>query len=1048
MAGITQTTPNYIKGISKQADHLKLPGQVADAKNVLPDLVEGLQKRPGGKFVSILRDIPSDTARWFKMDQGGRPFIGRVDKNGSMKIWDCGTGREYIPTMPDGNQYLVHTNDESIQFLSINAYTFFCNREKYVEMSDTVKFQGTDVNFTDAVRPNEAFISLKKVTYNQQYPLDIRSNARDTENNDSRINTRSKVSKLSAKWESNKGSLIHKNIAYAQFQYTDIITINPSNRKCVDCGRDHANYLHHSEGNTIPASRQNLRFELSMKGTPMVRSGNSDNVYDTHYELKVDIIHGGEGWKVGDNFLVNMGTPAVSDGVGSESTYRITVDQVEEEYDYIDIGYIRPEPTPTKRERTTSATKILNDLKKEIEKKCTGAEKIDVEIIGDGLYLKSNGTGGRGNFEFFVTCPEKGLFDIITDKTTDISTLPSICKDNYIVKIANTEAEEDDYFVEFRTKRNGVSGDGVWEECAAPGHRTNFDASTMPHQLIRQVASSSETLTGGTYNNNGTTTTITKAAHGLLAGETITCDFLTGAGTDGAYVIQHVTPDTILIAETIAGGSTGNVTITKPKATSFEFKQIEWEKRLVGNNKTNPKPSFSWDKSKNGVGYPIQNILFFRNRLALLSEDSIILSQPGDFFNFWSQTAMTVSPGDVVDVSASSTSPEILKDGIEVSRGLLLFSNDKQFMLTTDNDVLTPESAKIINQSAYSFNTSTKPFLMGTTVGFLNASGAYTKMFEMSRISQQAEPIVIEQSKVIAQSLPRTIDSVAESKENGLILLTTADSESDIWCYRYFNTDEKRELSSWFRWRINGIPIFHCIIDGTYYAVVKVGDNLQLQNWNLKNQASIGQCGNTYQIHMDNQTTVPAANMSYNSTTKETTINFPENFDKDEFAQIVIYGTTGTYKGQSVMPQVTGYSVNIQGDWTTSAPEMGYLFDMKVEFPQFYVKQPSSTGGTTSETNSSTTVHRIKFQLGPAGSYSTVVQKKNKNPWIQKHESSSNYNFKNNCYGIVEESERTVPIYSRNTDFKMLLTSRHISPCTLYSTTWEGDVNAKNYRKI
>ena len=1046
MAGITQTTPNYIKGISKQADHLKLPGQVVDAKNVLPDLVEGLQKRPGGKFVSILRDIPSDTARWFKMDQGGRPFIGRVDKNGSMKVWDCGTGREYTPTMPDGKDYLVHTDDESIQFLSINAYTFFCNREKYVQMSDTVNFQGTDVNYTSAVRPNEAFISLKKVAYNTQYPLDIRSHATDAQNTDDRKRIRTKVSKLDVEWVSNNGSLIHSNIAYAQFQYVDIITINPSNRKCVDCGREHVSDFH----TDVPADRQNLRFELSMKGTPMVRSNQNpkhSQKYDTHYEMKIDIIHGGENFQVGDTFLVNMGTPAVSDGVGSESTYRITVAQVEEETDFVDIGYIRPEPTPTKRERTTSPTKILNDLKKEIEKQCTGPNNFDVEIIGDGLYLKSNGSG-VGNFDFFITTPEKSLFNIITDKTTDISMLPSICKDNYIVQVANTEAEEDDYYVEFVTKKSGVSGDGVWEECVAPGLRTNFNKSTMPHQLIRQVASSATNITGGTYNNSdGVTTTITKAAHGLLAGETITCDFLTGSGTDGTYVIQHVTPDTILILDTVT--STGNVTITPPKETSFVFKQIEWEPRLAGDDKTNPPPSFAWnDVTSDGVGFPIQNILFFRNRLALLSEDSIVLSQPGDFFNFWSQTAMTVSPADVVDVSASSTSPEILKDGVEVSRGLLIFSNDKQFMLTTDNDVLTPESAKIINQSSYSFNTSTKPFLMGTTVGFLNASGAYTKMFEMSRISQQAEPIVIEQSKIIAQSLPRTIDSVAESKENGLVLLTTSDSESDIWCYRYFNTDEKRELSSWFRWRINGIAIFHCIIDGTYYAVVKVGDTLQLQNWNLKNQASIGQCGNTYQIHMDNQTTIPAANMSYNGTTKETTINFPENFDKDEYAQVVIYGTKGTYKGQSVMPKVTGYSVNIQGDWTSAAPEMGYLFDMKVEFPHFYVKQPSSTGGTSAETNASTTVHRVKLQLGPTGSYSTVVQKKNKNPWIQSHESSSNYGFKNNCYGIIDASEKTLPIYSRNTDFKMILASKHISPCTLYSTTWEGDVNAKNYRKI
>ena len=44
MATITQTIPSYIKGISQQPDTLKVPGQVNVAKNVIPDVTEGLMK--------------------------------------------------------------------------------------------------------------------------------------------------------------------------------------------------------------------------------------------------------------------------------------------------------------------------------------------------------------------------------------------------------------------------------------------------------------------------------------------------------------------------------------------------------------------------------------------------------------------------------------------------------------------------------------------------------------------------------------------------------------------------------------------------------------------------------------------------------------------------------------------------------------------------------------------------------------------------------------------------------------------------------------------
>ena len=56
MASITQTIPQYNGGISQQPDEKKIPGQVIEAKNVLPDITRGLLKRPGGKLIGSLSD--------------------------------------------------------------------------------------------------------------------------------------------------------------------------------------------------------------------------------------------------------------------------------------------------------------------------------------------------------------------------------------------------------------------------------------------------------------------------------------------------------------------------------------------------------------------------------------------------------------------------------------------------------------------------------------------------------------------------------------------------------------------------------------------------------------------------------------------------------------------------------------------------------------------------------------------------------------------------------------------------------------------------------
>ena len=44
MAGVTQTIPNYVGGISEQPDQLKFPGQVKDVVNAIPDVTVGLYK--------------------------------------------------------------------------------------------------------------------------------------------------------------------------------------------------------------------------------------------------------------------------------------------------------------------------------------------------------------------------------------------------------------------------------------------------------------------------------------------------------------------------------------------------------------------------------------------------------------------------------------------------------------------------------------------------------------------------------------------------------------------------------------------------------------------------------------------------------------------------------------------------------------------------------------------------------------------------------------------------------------------------------------------
>ena len=86
MANITQTIDSLTAGISQQPDETKIPGQVRELTNALPDITQGLMKRPAGKFVSTLSNSTTD-GKWFHYYRDeNEQYIGQVAKNGVVRM--------------------------------------------------------------------------------------------------------------------------------------------------------------------------------------------------------------------------------------------------------------------------------------------------------------------------------------------------------------------------------------------------------------------------------------------------------------------------------------------------------------------------------------------------------------------------------------------------------------------------------------------------------------------------------------------------------------------------------------------------------------------------------------------------------------------------------------------------------------------------------------------------------------------------------------------------------------------------------------------------
>ena len=293
---------------------------------------------------------------------------------------------------------------------------------------------------------------------------------------------------------------------------------------------------------------------------------------------------------------------------------------------------------------------------------------------------------------------------------------------------------------------------------------------------------------------------------------------------------------------------------TSTEIATFTIKQFTYADREIGDELTNPLPSF--------VTKRINKVLFFRNRLVFLSGENVITSRPGTLGepDFFSESALTISSSDPIDISAASTFPSELFDGIAINTGLVVFSTNQQFLLASDDTVLNPDTAKLRSISTFNYNKDIAPISLGTTIGYVDNSGKFSRFNEMANIAREGEPVVVEVSKIVPTTLPKDIDLLTNSRENGIILFAkNGATDCIVYGYKYLNVADKRQQAAWFKWKLNNPVIYHFIIDDEYYFL---DSDYYLQKIRLvqtTEDPSIVQDNVDFLLHVDNHTTVAAA---------------------------------------------------------------------------------------------------------------------------------------------------------------------------------------------
>jgi len=430
---------------------------------------------------------------------------------------------------------------------------------------------------------------------------------------------------------------------------------------------------------------------------------------------------------------------------------------------------------------------------------------------------------------------------------------------------------------------------------------------------------------------------------------------------------------------------------------TFIFRQIDYTDRLVGDLTTNSNPSF--------VGSKIASAFFNNNRLGFISDDNVILSRSGDFYNFFFSTAQTIVDSDPVDISCSSVRPTSLHSVLPTAQGVVLFSENQQFIMFSDTGVLTPSLTTIRTLSNYQMDKNIEPVEVGTNICFVSKTPGYSRVFSMVTRGQQENPQVLDISRVVKEWISPDIDSMIASPQNSMIA-ASSQSLNEVFIYRYYNDGEKNLMEAWVSWLMPGNVQFLATNSDEMYAVTKQASQITLVKAALSQSPEqaiiVNNQGEKVNPCVDLYKNIASSAVVFDATNRRTKCYIPYNDVSGLTPIIVIKGNTSTgdfvESGFTITPErgsdtngpnspatesffiIPSKNLTASGEGALNVAGdviVGYKYNFDVELPRTYFRPEANQTDFTANL----TISRMKFAVGLSGNMSFKVKQVGRLPY-------------------------------------------------------------------
>jgi hypothetical protein len=371
---------------------------------------------------------------------------------------------------------------------------------------------------------------------------------------------------------------------------------------------------------------------------------------------------------------------------------------------------------------------------------------------------------------------------------------------------------------------------------------------------------------------------------------------------------------------------------------NFHLRQFGWVPRLVGDDDTNPAPSFS--------GKQITDIGYHKNRLLVSAGENIIFSCAGDYGNFFRNTVTQVLDSDRVDVQISTAKVSKINHVLSAENGLMFFAEAGQFVLNV-KDTLTPSTVSIDLATSYAMNAVVRPIDVGPDVYFPTETGDFSRMRQYTlgdggQLSTDALDITAH----VPRYLPSGVFMMAGSSNEDLLLAISSATgyENRVYKYKFFYSGNEKIQSAWSYWQFADNDVVRAVgmIDATVYFVIERADGTYLESMDI--QSTNFPEGLGFDILLDRRHQFAGGEKSYDGTTYTTfTLPYPLNSIEQAAFRLVCADpviTPGQVLDASAYVWTNSTHVKALGNWTAKEVIGGLNYEFLFQFSeQFFPRR-------------------------------------------------------------------------------------------------------------